>query len=1017
MTRNHGVALRRRGMRAVLVAPVLLGLAACGPQGSDPEPPPADVDYTEYRRPALRWVDERTVLLAYDEAARRVGAGFEEIVSLQAVRYDLDAGVAGTALGEAVDRGFEQRRSAIDADDRGNLLWVRESSPLSQQTPGLRVSELRACRTSGAAAPWDCQSLPLEPTRPGVDKAWSLSLEMTGGGQALLVGAVGIDSAFSMRLDATGGALARQALPDNLLPTPSLWGSVLRWHRSGVAVAVLGRTAETARVAMWDGSSGQWTAGPATASLLTADVDPASLHLVLHRDAPGFAPWLVGQRFDGSLLAARYDPVPGAWSGAQLLAAGEPAQQWAAEMAPGGEVFVAWATARELRARRWAGSWDAASLQVPAGAANSLLVAADAQGTATLLWGEGSHVLMTAFLPESGWLPVSEVGQRHLPDTVFHDEEDWRMALAVHPSGRVAAAWPEPAPQGRPGNRMRVHKLQPPRGLGLVLERQLFAGENWPIEVSLAAPAANATTVQIATSPVAWPGWPASLTIPAGQRSARVSLPTVAVANLTEVTLTARADGFVNAQAVVTAMPEPVLGLSGSNEIRGGETLNWTVSVTPALPVPITVQLSTTLAGLQLPASVEVPALPLLPQTSFVVRAEPQVSGAGEIVARARGATARAALAAVPNLPVNGWEPFADAIMVDSTPTVRLAESIVQTSPGLTALVALREDSAIHVNQIQGPPGSGSAAGRHLEVTPGGVIPDQPQLALGADRSTLVIAWQEGGRVRAKRRVGTTWASLGDALGASPTGVAYHPALRLDMALRPVLAWIEDGSVHVRRWDGNAWQAAFGTPPAPNRPLEVGDSLRLALDSDGLPVLAWTERDNAGFAQARVVRYGGSSWFNLGVPALVLAGAGLRIGVTVDASGVAWLASALQGEAGVQLRRHEPGTGWVSTGAPLQCVPGAVGQRVWDVALDAGHSATAHGPAAPMVAWVERGDGRACVARWNGQDWPLVGATAAARPSAPELIGLQAHDLQPAIVVTDFLPGFGRELRAWRFRP
>jgi len=33
------------------------------------------------------------------------------------------------------------------------------------------------------------------------------------------------------------------------------------------------------------------------------------------------------------------------------------------------------------------------------------------------------------------------------------------------------------------------------------------------------------------------------------------------------------------------------------------------------------------------------------------------------------------------------------------------------------------------------------------------------------------------------------------------------------------------------------------------------------------------------------------------------------------------------------------------------------------------------------------------------------------------LIGLQAHDLQPAIVVTDFLPGFGRELRAWRFRP
>ena len=109
-------------------------------------------------------------------------------------------------------------------------------------------------------------------------------------------------------------------------------------------------------------------------------------------------------------------------------------------------------------------------------------------------------------------------------------------------------------------------------------------------------------------------------------------------------------------------------------------------------------------------------------------------------------------------------------------------------------------------------------------------------------------------------------------------------------------------------------------------------------------------------------------------------------------SGVAW-PLALQGEVRRATVAPEPGHGWSAIGAPLRCVLGAVTAS----ACGTWHSIPGTAPprtaslAAPMVAWVERGDGRACVApleRGRTGCWWV--RPRAARPSG-RLIGLQAH--------------------------
>lgn len=121
-----------------------------------------------------------------------------------------------------------------------------------------------------------------------------------------------------------------------------------------------------------------------------------------------------------------------------------------------------------------------------------------------------------------------------------------------------------------------------------------------------------------------------------------------------------------------------------------------------------------------------------------------------------------------------------------------------------------------------------------------------------------VVAWIQGNGIQQNLFVarfdGTAWQSVGVAgvpLNQRAGSRASQPAIALDAERQPMLAWLEDGAVQFRRFDGTAWVAAAGgAGPAAGA---VADQLRMGADLNGEPVIAW--REGTGAAQAlRVVR-------------------------------------------------------------------------------------------------------------------------------------------------------------------
>ncbi len=119
------------------------------------------------------------------------------------------------------------------------------------------------------------------------------------------------------------------------------------------------------------------------------------------------------------------------------------------------------------------------------------------------------------------------------------------------------------------------------------------------------------------------------------------------------------------------------------------------------------------------------------------------------------------------------------------------------------------------------------------------------------------VAWIQGNGIQQNvfvaRFNGTAWESVGPPgipLNYVAGSTASRPALALDAENQPLVAWLENGVVKLKRFDGAAWVAAAGGEGPAGA---TGDQLRLSTDLDGVPVLAWRQPGGGG-ALLKVVR-------------------------------------------------------------------------------------------------------------------------------------------------------------------
>lgn len=152
-----------------------------------------------------------------------------------------------------------------------------------------------------------------------------------------------------------------------------------------------------------------------------------------------------------------------------------------------------------------------------------------------------------------------------------------------------------------------------------------------------------------------------------------------------------------------------------------------------------------------------------------------------------------------------------------------------------------------------------------------------PSLAIAKDDSIYVAYHQSDGTnpdvVVARYDVtSSSWQSLGSILDTSPEAIAINPALAIDSEGVPTVAWWEAESsstakAYVKQFKEGSWQA-LGTALNIN-PAAKADMLSVALGPDNLPVVAWHERDFAEtdpllLDRIYAKKWDGSQWQRLG---------------------------------------------------------------------------------------------------------------------------------------------------------
>lgn len=193
----------------------------------------------------------------------------------------------------------------------------------------------------------------------------------------------------------------------------------------------------------------------------------------------------------------------------------------------------------------------------------------------------------------------------------------------------------------------------------------------------------------------------------------------------------------------------------------------------------------------------------------------------------------------------------------------------------------------------------------------GSTGPRELKVAMTADHQ-IVLAWlEENKSLHVKRFDGTAWQRV----GSSPNperGDTSRLRLALDPNGGPVLAWQDLKDIHVARWDGFFWNRLGGPISANPEEGSLAQYPAIVAQTDRL-VLAWSERPTGNSESAiHAWEYRGGAWSPLGQPLRASSNTG-TVALTLDgfsAPVLAWQEYAASATYAIYLSRFTSSREW-----------------------------------------------------------------------------------------------------------
>jgi hypothetical protein len=243
-------------------------------------------------------------------------------------------------------------------------------------------------------------------------------------------------------------------------------------------------------------------------------------------------------------------------------------------------------------------------------------------------------------------------------------------------------------------------------------------------------------------------------------------------------------------------------------------------------------------------------------------------------------------------------------------------------------------------------------------VSPG----NKSAYALALDGSgNPFLAYVKDGVLYVKHWDGESWIQLGSRLSPATTLVMGEVSLKVDSSDNPVVAWTEGGYLRIKRWDGQDWTTIVSDSFAG---IAYPAAFPFAMDSSGNPVVAFTLGSSVS-SSIDVRRWNGTLWEQIGNqlndcdypydPFVKLDNSNKPVVAytcSVPGSGSG------AGHGNVYVK-HWDGNSWVAYG-------GILDTETLEDARDPSLSLDSLGH--PIVAWVE-GSNSIHVKQWDGNSW------------------------------------------------